>query len=954
MKLNKQFIVVFFLMLALLVTGYFLAWGIALRTDQDMRKTATRQAQMVGEMVSLEVVKSLTGSEQDLKNIEYQRLKQKFREVREANEDSRFVYLLGRKADGAIFMMVDSESTSSQHYSPPGDIYHEATAEISSVFETGIAKTDGPYTDNSGTWVSSLVPLKDPVTGAVITVLGIDFDAALWRWEIIKQSAVPVSLMIALMAIVFIWIARKRMSERGSTYRLLVGYLSELIWNLNEKGIFTYVSAPSKKVTGYDSTTLVGTALESLLHPEEKEQIKEIIQSLFRTAKSLSFPEHRLLHADGTWHWYLTKSTPIIKSGKVVSIVAVSMDVTENKKINETLRENEKYLNNIVNSLLAGIVIIDVDSHTIVDVNDAAAKMIGATKSEIIGLRCHNHICPAEIGKCPITDLNQKVDNSERKLIMANGESKEILKSVVPIVRNGRKQLLELFIDISEKKRSDEALKEAHQLFATVANSSSAIVWMSGTDKLCTWFNEPWLKFTGRTMEQELGNGWAEGVHPEDMERCLKIYTEAFDKREPFTMEYRLRRYDGEYRWILDPGLPRFDYKGNFVGYIGSCLDVTESKLAEKTLQKNEELLNDVGTIAKVGGWDIDLVNNQVHWTKTTYQIHDVAMDENFDLTKAILFFDTPGRSKLEKAIKNCIEKGEPYDLELAFTSAKGRHLWTRTIGHPVTENGLIVSLKGTFQDISETKRAQEQLRVLYEAEKSLRRELEDEAKARLRFIDVLAHELKGPLTPLLASSEMLREVLTTDENSVEKKLANNIFNGTNTLISRLDELLDVARFARGGITLNIQPTDMRKFLEKVVTQYEPSIMRSNQRFSYDLPEDLPVANFDQSRVEQVIINLLSNASKYSPRNSGIHLSARQVDHQIQVSVRDEGVGISREELKKLFQPYQRVGNSQQKIQGLGLGLTVVKYIVEAHGGKIWVESELGKGSTFSFSIPIK
>jgi len=132
------------------------------------------------------------------------------------------------------------------------------------------------------------------------------------------------------------------------------------------------------------------------------------------------------------------------------------------------------------------------------------------------------------------------------------------------------------FIEISLMKQVQESNKEMQQLFADVAHSSPALVWLADTTKGCIWFNDPWLAFTGRTMEQELGNGWAEGVHPDDFDRCLKIYTGSFDQKKPFSMEYRLRRHDGDYRLILDEGRPRFKPDGSFAGYIGSCLDITE------------------------------------------------------------------------------------------------------------------------------------------------------------------------------------------------------------------------------------------------------------------------------------------------------------------------------------------------------------------------------------------
>ncbi|HEY3618675.1 MAG TPA: MASE1 domain-containing protein [Candidatus Sulfotelmatobacter sp.] len=135
-----------------------------------------------------------------------------------------------------------------------------------------------------------------------------------------------------------------------------------------------------------------------------------------------------------------------------------------------------------------------------------------------------------------------------------------------------------------EHEQAAQVVRESEERFRLVSNTAPVMIWMAGTDRRRTYVNQPWLQFTGRALEAELGNGWAEGIHKEDMKRYLETYSQAFDQRQSFAMEYRIRRNDGEYRWILDTGVPRFNADGNFAGYIGSCLDITDRKLAEDTL----------------------------------------------------------------------------------------------------------------------------------------------------------------------------------------------------------------------------------------------------------------------------------------------------------------------------------------------------------------------------------
>jgi PAS domain S-box-containing protein len=146
---------------------------------------------------------------------------------------------------------------------------------------------------------------------------------------------------------------------------------------------------------------------------------------------------------------------------------------------------------------------------------------------------------------------------------------------------DGNKVLTFVIRDITERHKAEEAMRESEQRFRLLADTAPVMIWMSGADRLCNYFSKPWLEFTGRSFAEEAGNGWAEGVHGEDLQRCMNTYTQSFDQRQGFRMEYRLRRYDGEYRWILDIGVPRFNWDGAFAGYIGIGVDITERKRLE-------------------------------------------------------------------------------------------------------------------------------------------------------------------------------------------------------------------------------------------------------------------------------------------------------------------------------------------------------------------------------------
>ncbi len=205
---------------------------------------------------------------------------------------------------------------------------------------------------------------------------------------------------------------------------------------------------------------------------------------------------------------------------------------------------------------------------------------------------------------------------------------------------------------ILELRRVQAELRENEQNYKTLIDSGRAMIWLSGPDKLCTYFNQVWLEFTGRRLEQEIGNGWAEGVHPDDFQRCLDIYVGAFDRREKFSMEYRLRRHDGAYRWILDDGCPRYDSKGEFIGYVGHCLDIHEHKQASMQILHNETRLRGLVRILQFRA-------------KSTQEFLDYALNEAISLTESKLGYIYFYHEDRKEFVLNTWSKGVMAECEV-------------------------------------------------------------------------------------------------------------------------------------------------------------------------------------------------------------------------------------------------------------------------------------------------
>lgn len=307
-----------------------------------------------------------------------------------------------------------------------------------------------------------------------------------------------------------------------------------------------------------------------------------------------------------------------------------------------------------------------------------------------------------------------------------------------------------------------------------------------------------------------------------------------------------------------------------------------------------------------------------------------------------------------ERALKLIQEDLFKKDLrkieELRIRVRDGREICVSVVGTRTEYQGRLAGLI-SVRDITERKRYGEKLQELYEQERKLRQELEAEMKKRIEFTRALAHELKTPLTPVMASSELLVAELKKEPLL---SLARNINRGASNLNKRINELLDLARGEIGMLQLKSEPVDMLRLLREVAGDMAPVALSHEQALNLDLPDFLPMVRADEGRLRQVMLNLLSNASKFTSEGGIITLRARGKDTEVIVEVHDTGRGITFEEQRWIFEAYHRLESDRDHLSGLGLGLALCKTLVELHGGRIWVESQAGKGSTFGFSLPFE
>ncbi|HXM68594.1 MAG TPA: PAS domain S-box protein [Candidatus Acidoferrum sp.] len=393
---------------------------------------------------------------------------------------------------------------------------------------------------------------------------------------------------------------RRELSLRG-----VMDTIPGLVWSALPDGDVEFCNQRWLDYTGMSFNEIKGSGWAAAIHPQDLTDLRERWQTAL--VRSTSFEaEARMRRADGTYRWFLFQAVPLRDAGaRIIRWYGTNTDVEELKLAQEELQKQTSRLDELFEQSPEAVAVVSAEDR-VIRVNKEFTRMFGYEPDAVLQRPINDLIVPGgQIeNSLAYTRLLKEGGRVEVETVRRRKDGTEIDVSLLAVAVRAPsgEQIVNYarYRDITERKRAEGRLRESEARFQAMADTAPVLIWMTGTDGLCNYFNKPWLEFTNRTMEQEVGMGWIEGVHPDDVQGCFDCFLPAFEARKPFTMEYRLRRADGEYRWVMESGIPRYTGGGEFTGYIGSNVDITELKSAEAERERLHQLEADLAHMNRV------------------------------------------------------------------------------------------------------------------------------------------------------------------------------------------------------------------------------------------------------------------------------------------------------------------------------------------------------------------
>lgn len=623
------------------------------------------------------------------------------------------------------------------------------------------------------------------------------------------------------------------------------------IWEVDMQTGQLSWSAKAAELLGLSSTDeITFENFMQAIHPDDWGLIQAAIEKS-TTEQKATLVEHRVIWPDGSIHWFLTQGKVVLDdTGNPIKRIGAAVNIDELKQAQAALADTEQKYQAFVHNSNEGIWRIDVEQPIptdlpvsrqiklmykyayLADANKAMANMYGFKDVKpLIGARLGDLLIESDpkntayLAAFVRSGYNLSgVDSHEKD---RHGTDRYFRNSLVGTITQGK--LIGAWgtqQDVTEQTYAVQQLEESEQRFRNMADSAPVFIWEADEDKHATYFNKYWLDFTGKTLRQQLGNGWEKSVHPDDREKCVRTYEIAFDERAPFTHEYRLRRHDNTYHWILDTGVPRFSAEGTFLGYVGSCVDIEKLKYT--------------------------------------------------------------------------------HELEEATALLKQQ-----------------------------------------------REELIELNKAKDEFISLASHQLRTPATGVKQYLGILLEGYVGKLPPKQRNMLNVAYESNERQLVIIDDLLRVAHIDAGKVMLHKEILDLAELIKQIVHEQGRTFKKRQQKVKCRMSDKKIPCEADRDRLRMALENIIDNASKYTPAGKTIIVDAeKQATHTV-IRIVDEGVGIAKKDLPRLYQKFSRIENPlSTAVGGTGLGLYWAKRILDLHGFDVEVTSRLHKGTTFTVRIP--
>jgi len=733
----------------------------------------------------------------------------------------------------------------------------------------------------------------------------------------------------------------KEIKLRGEQEKLIavVENSADIIGIANLDGTLTYMNKAGHALLGLDGNNIDRAAIECFMPQDGKRVYDQIIPIVMEQGKWSGEINYR--------HFKTGEPIPIYlnifrindpETSESIGRASTARDLRPEK---EAHNEQNKLLS-LIDHSSDFVSLSDLDGN-VSYVNAAGMKMMGITSSNIFK---HNseYIMPGEL---------DRLQNEVNKALMEDGRWSGYISyrhfetgEAIPV--HGTTMLVydaatekpqgraTIARDLRREIADRKALAESEHLLQNITKESPTALWMSDDQGNITYANQTWIDWTGLSFAETMGQGWTMAIIPEDRQRAGDQFIKDLTARKSYTVDFRIKLKTGEIRWCTATGNPQYKHDGTFAGYIGACTDVTDKVLSDLQIKQTNEDLNDqiqqfefvTGFMpvqlwtAKIDG-EIDYVNE-----RTTEYFGVPA--ESVTGPVRLNFIHPDDFDACVEVWSHSLKTGEPYQFEFRLLDKNGIYKWHLTRALPFYNDGEIVKWFGTNTDIDD--------------QKQLQRQKDD-------FLGIASHELKTPVTSIKAYAQVLGAMLTKEGETKKADMVLRMDAQVNRLTNLIGDLLDVTKINSGRLQFNKTWFDFNLAVKECVEDLQHTTNK------HTLIEDFTEAGqvySDKDRIGQVITNLITNAIKYSPHSEKIIVSTKLENKEVSVCVQDFGIGIPADKADKVFEQFYRVsGNKQHTFPGLGLGLYISSEIIKREGGRMWVNSIEGKGSTFCFALPV-